>query len=634
MKLEKVISPISDFNLAWDSRRFVCGQDRQIETNYRFCIRHNDQTPETPSSVELNGTGITARFDGFKAAINYNIDAEGLYLDENISLTFDNSLVTLNDIAIGPQLDVSDLQGFTATPVPFKVGLDGKSKVIDLNDPQEGSYSAEGWVLDNGTDGYLVMRVPTGSALTCFVPLIIRKEGARILLQFGSIGPDGDNHQVRNSFLDTQWQEQTIELPTTRFVCFKGNWQTGYEIFRRMVEMSLTRSSEPKRGPLPITYNTYHDFGPSYDRARLVEIMPRLASMGIGLMHLDPGWETVWGSNVWKEDTMGPVEEFTREAEKHGLLVGNWTSVHTTDTQVHNDFYIRNSKGEKYLAEKFGEVELWGVCPDSGWREETLANLSKLGNAGFRFLNSDFHDWPWSAESCQSKEHYHDKPLTRVQWAESLNKLYEELHKACPNLVIEMHDHVESGDYRTPVWYMYDRPYSYDEKWAYEFMWTTHQDLLDRKLFSLYYMRLAEPIPFFLHMNASSDNSNAIAFWYVASCVTHIGVGAIMNSSEEQRQAYAKAFAAYNARSEAFTLGRFYGVDELTHVHVYPDKKRAVILAFNIEDEPIERSFAVDTEMWDMEQGRIKVEGAQLSDGLITVNIPPKDVVIIDVAVE
>jgi hypothetical protein len=203
--------------------------------------------------------------------------------------------------------------------------------------------------------------------------------------------------------------------------------------------------------------------------------------------------------------------------------------------------------------------------------------------------------------------------------------------------VIELHDHVESGEYRTPAWYLYDRPDSYDEKWAYEFMWTTYQDLMDRKLFSLYYLRLAEPIPLFLHMNASSDNENALAFWYVASCVTHIGVGAVLKSSKAQRKAYMKAFARYNERFDAFALGDFFGIDELTHVHVYPDRRRAVLLAFNLGDENETREFSLDTQAWEMAEGEVRLIGADLRRKgkrlTASVSIPPKGVTLVDLSI-
>ncbi len=582
-----------------------------------------DASPDSTVTRHSDRTVLARHFTGLQVETVYTMPEDRLWLDERVTLTFESGPARLSDIYAGMVLDRESLRGFTATPVPFRVGLDGTERTLELDRAEDGAWFAEGWVLDNGRHGLLVMRVPTGSAYTCFVPLVINADG----VQVGSVGPDGEDHRERSTYLDTDWPQCRIESPATRLVFFRGDWRTGYEVFRQMIRASLQRTREPRKAPCPITYNTYHDFGPSYDKGRLLEIMPRLARMGFGMIHLDPGWETVWGSNVWNTPVMGEVGAFVKEARDLGLEVGCWTSVHTTDPDVHGDGYALDREQRKYYAEDFTIMDpsfnrLWGVCPASAWKNRALESLSMLGSAGVRFLNSDFHDWPWFGESCWNTEHDHRRPLTRAEWAEALNSLYEDLHKACPEMVIELHDHVESGAYRTPVWYLYDRPFSYDEKWAYEFMWKTYQDLMDRKLFSLYYLRLAEPIPLYLHINASSDNENALAFWYVASCVTHIGVGAIMRSSDEQRAAYAKAFEQYNARFDAFALGEFHGIDELTHVHVYPDRKRAVLLAFNLEDEAVEREISIHPRAWGM-------SGA-ITEERLKVQIGPKNVTLVD----
>lgn len=626
MKLEQSLIHVSHLELAWQYRRFALEQHSAFaEGAYVFDVGL-DRSP-TGSPVPRSCCGalaLAAELGPFSVEIDYSLGPEGAFVDEAVSLEFHEPPVTLTDLHIGMRFDTEALAGYTATPVPFRVGLDGRSGVVNIAQAQPGAFFAEGWVIDNGADGLLVMRVPDGSPYTCFVPLVIDAGG----MQVGSIGPDGESTFERSPFLDVQWQSPRLHFPATRFVFFRGDWKTGYELFRGMVEQSLARNPF-ERPACPITYNTFHDFGPSYDRARLLEAMPELRSIGFGMLHLDPGWETVWGSNEWNDQTMGSPESFVEAAGAHGLQAGCWTSVHTTDPEVHGANYTLDSHGSKYLAEDFtrfnpASVQLWGVCPASEWASDALRKLSRLGKAGFRFLNSDFHDWPWSGESCHSSKHCHSAPLTRPQWVAALSDFYRSLHAACPGLTIEMHDHAESGAYRTPVWYLYDLPGSYDEKWAYEFMWTTYQDLLDRKLFALYYMRLAEPLPFYLHINAASDNDNALAFWYVASCVTHIGVGAILGCSDSRKQAYRSAFERYNARFDAFTRGRFHGIDELAHVHVYPDRRRAVVLVFNLEDEPLERTLLLDPEAWGMESA-----GTECRELRITV--PPKDAAIVDV---
>lgn len=641
MKLDNVLKRVCKLDGDWNTRAFTLEGDEQGKCCWRFEVDWDGGSSRKPRSSKVSlpvadSWKMAASFDGLDAEVTCEIGSDGRWIDESVTLTFADENAKINDLSIGMELDLADLDGFRATPIPFRVSLKGESQVIDLSSAADGAYYAEGWVVEDGEEGFLVMRVPTGSAYTCFVPLVVRTEDTRRTLQVGSLGPDGSDHRERSCYLDTAFAGGKIEFPKTRILFFRGDWRTGFEIFRQMAAQSIARTGEPRRKPCPISYNTYHDFGPKYDREKIFELMPMLSEMGFGLIHLDPGWETVWGSNIWGEDHMGDLDELVAEARRNGLEVGCWTSVHSTDPDVHGDNYTRNQAGEKFYAEDFAIMNpewnrLWGSCPASEYQNTALANLSRLGKAGFRFLNSDFHDWPWMGEGCWSKDHWHKGWLTRPEWCEALNQLYVRLHEACPDMVLELHDHVESGEYRTPVWYMYDRPGSYDEKWAYEFMWHTFENLMDHKLFSLYYVRLAEPIPMFLHMHASSDNEHAIAFWYIASCVNHVGVGAILKSSEKQRESYKKAFAEYNARFEAFSSGTFHGIDELTHVHVYPDRRRAVIVAFNLTDEEVTREFKLEPKEWDMNDGGLSVEGAKLSsEGLVQVVVPAQGVVLVD----
>ena len=135
-----------------------------------------------------------------------------------------------------------------------------------------------------------------------------------------------------------------------------------------------------------------------------------------------------------------------------------------------------------------------------------------------------------------------------------------------------------------------------------------------------------------------SDNNNALAFWYVASCVTHIGIGAVMRSSENQKAAYARAIGEYNKRFEAFTIGKFYGIDELAHVHVHPDKRSAVVLLFNLEDNEVERKVFLDVEAWGMADGALRAsrdgDNLSASDSSVVTWIGPLECAIVDVEIE
>ncbi len=531
---------------------------------------------------------LTGCENDVKVCIEYRSDAGSNFADETISVYLPPGSARLEKVLTGPVFPLAALDGFTIHPVPFKVGLDGIDRSIDIGSAEPAESFAEGWILENGCKGLLVMRLPDSSPQTCFVPMAIRGVGVGATLQIGSIGPDGSCHKSGNVVPATGKPGETLIFPVTRYVFFEGGWHEGVELFRSIISSRLHRLTLPYRAS-PVTYNTFHDFNSSYTRDALADVMPQLQQLGIGLLHLDPGWETVWGSTEWNEEVMGEPEAFIELAASFGLKVGCWTSLHTPDPSIHCGCYATDSEGFSYVAEQFGDFRLLGVCPLSCWREKFYKNLGRLVKAGFVFVNSDFHDWPWPGHSCRSTEHYHAAPLSRPEWAKALNDAFTSLRAENPNLVIEMHDHVESGEYRTPVWYLYDASGSYDEKWAYEFMWTTHQDLLDGKLASLYHVRKAEPIPLFLHINMSTDNGNALAFWYVASCVNHIGVGGVLNASKDVFQGYKKAIACYNQYFREMTEGLFVGLDELTHLHVHPGAEQALLIGFNLTDDVVHR---------------------------------------------
>ncbi len=512
--------------------------------------------------------------------------------DETITLHLPDG-ASLTDLLMGSEFEGGPLDGFRAHPLPFKVGLDGADQSFNLSGLATFSGFAEGWIVEDGNRGLLVMRLPSPDPDTCFVPLAVREEGGRRVVQIGSVGPDGDCHRTRSPYLHRAFAGGAVRFPATRCVFFDGGWEEGVRLFRAMLVRTLAGRLEGYRA-LPVTYNTYHDFGPSYSRADLIRAMKRVSELGAGLIHLDPGWETVWGSTVWDEQRLGPPEQIVAEAAVYGLHVGCWTSLHTTDPKIAEGCYALGPDGERRIAEDFGEVKLYGVCPASRWADVYRENLGRLIRAGFVFVNSDFHDWPWLETSCHDPSHGHAVPLSRSDWCEALNKMFAQLHETGGPVTIEMHDHVESGEYRTPVWYLYSRPGSYDEKWAYEFMWKTYADLLSHKLFALYHLRKAEPVPLFLHMNMITDNENALAFWYVASCVHHIGVGGALKASPAVFEGYRRAIALYNKHFEEFTQGQFIGIDELAHLHIHPNRLSAVLVCFNLEDVPEDRKILLN----------------------------------------
>jgi hypothetical protein len=147
-----------------------------------------------------------------------------------------------------------------------------------------------------------------------------------------------------------------------------------------------------------------------------------------------------------------------------------------------------------------------------------------------------------------------------------------------------------------PVWITANR--GYEENWGFEFMWNPIEDLVSGRALCLYYYNLGCDIPLYDHITAEKDNDACLAFWWHASTVRHLGIGGKKGLSSAQENptrwaAYTQAMARYRRLHEWFTRGRFVGIDELTHLHVLPGNPGGVLVAFNLEERPVERQLVL-----------------------------------------
>jgi hypothetical protein len=77
-------------------------------------------------------------------------------------------------------------------------------------------------------------------------------------------------------------------------------------------------------------------------------------------------------------------------------------------------------------------------------------------------------------------------------------------------------------------------------------------------------------------------------FWWNASTCRHLGIGGT-HSDPAVRKAQKEAMTAYRRLEPFFKAGKFYGLDEMVHVHVHPTEPAAVINVFNLESQPAAR---------------------------------------------
>jgi hypothetical protein len=74
-------------------------------------------------------------------------------------------------------------------------------------------------------------------------------------------------------------------------------------------------------------------------------------------------------------------------------------------------------------------------------------------------------------------------------------------------------------------------------------------------------------------------------FWWNASTCRHLGIGGT-HADPAVRKAQKEAMATYRRLAPFFKAGKFYGLNEMLHVHVHPTESAAVINCFNLESKP------------------------------------------------
>ena len=202
------------------------------------------------------------------------------------------------------------------------------------------------------------------------------------------------------------------------------------------------------------------------------------------------------------------------------------------------------------------------------------------------------------------QNHGHSVPARLEEHVQATCRLARMVHAEYPDSLIEMHDPAMGGD-RTravPIYYghgqcpegeQYCGPAGFDTVWAFELMWMPMNDLLSGRAIALYYYNLAYSLPLYIHIDLRTDNQNALVFWWNASTCRHLGIGGT-HPDAAVRQAQKDSMSDYRRLKRYFASGRFYGIDELTHVHSDAEGKSAVTNCFNLDGDAVEREIHFD----------------------------------------
>ena len=266
---------------------------------------------------------------------------------------------------------------------------------------------------------------------------------------------------------------------------------------------------------------------------------------------------------------------------------------------------------EARVVDKDGKRTDLQCLPSPAYLDTKTKRLLDLGRHGAGFLMFDSTQF---TGPCYDRSHGHAIPSTREEHAHALLELAQRVKSQYPQLLIEMHDPISgpSGIHYTPTYYQYAKPNSFDCLWGHEFMWDSMKDLVEGRALSLYYYNLAYSIPFYLHINLKTDNANALAFWWYASTIRHLGMGG-KGSDPAVWAAHVKAMQTYLPLKRFYTQGVFYGLDETVHAHTLPDLRESVINCFNLGEKPVHKQVQFRPADVGLPPGTVQVEGASFT---------------------
>ena len=290
-------------------------------------------------------------------------------------------------------------------------------------------------------------------------------------------------------------------------------------------------------------------------------------------------------------------------------------------------------------------IAFWEVCTlNPAWQKEKLERLERIAGQGMRFMMFDEFDW---RGPCYSPNHGHPVPSTPEGHVRAVFGLVHTLKERVPGILVEAHDPVWpwGGVRYLPIYFDQTldasrQAGSYEENWGFEFMWNPIEDLLSGRALCLYYYNLACDIPLYDHITAEHDNDACLGFWWYASTTRHLGIGGkkgldSKQVNESRWQAYLRAMERYNRLKDWLVRGRFVGIDEWTHLHVLAGRAGGVLVAFNIGEQPVQRTIVLKSADLGLGEGEPPVSGARatrVGDGLqLSMTIPPRSPLVVQI---
>jgi len=392
---------------------------------------------------------------------------------------------------------------------------------------------------------------------------------------------------------------QTIELGATRYQTVVGGYTQAAYAYRAFLDAQGCRF--PATYDPPVQWNELYDnpewhlYRPggeptprqtrhmTYTRELIEREAHKARIYNCEALYLDPGWDTEFGTFLWGEEWLGPRKPFIDGIRaKYGLKLALHCPLATWMSMDGRG--VSSWPSEAFQMNAQGEIIEGAVCLGSRqYLAEAENRLLAHCRDGVAFLMFD-GNW-WNA-GCWNPNHGHPVPYTKEDHARANLELARRIHRAYPDVLIEMHDAISGGAIQryTPVYYKYGLPGSYDENWGMELMWQPMEDIRSGRGRSLYYYNLGCNVPLYLHIDLRDDNLHCLVLWWYASTCRHLGIGGT-HSDPLVAHAQKLAMHKYHALQRFFKRGDFYGMHEGVHLHVLPDEGAFVINLFNLSDE-------------------------------------------------
>jgi len=581
-----------------------------------------------------NLSGVTLNGDfgnGLAIAHSFNVLPGALWIEEYVRLTNTSSHPIALPFRCGFVLPIGadTLKNYVFTAVPYRREPNGgrnqyndytldqilhercrsRLRNVPLLDTNIGrqmqpqlfteDYISEAWALTDGKNGFLISKYNQTARDFAILDSVSVSAGQEGLRWGGAGGP-----MVNPEGVLRLAPGQTNDFGITRITPFFGDLTEGFYTYRAETESRGHRL--PKNYDPPSQWNELYDNklwwgGDSANpvlRKKLYTLddmkfaASRAQDMGLEALYCDPGWDTPQSSHIWGAERLGPLPDFLAMLKNQygGLRLSLHAPLSSWTGQ-----YADLPPGSELVDQGGGKTNR--PCGASNqYVDITVKRMGDLAAAGVAFLM--FDGTAYFGE-CWAKDHGHSHPATTSEYADMENKIAYDIHKDHPDILIEMHDQLFGG-----VSMRYCPSYygqglgvpgkkGWDEIWAFELMWNPMEDLVGGHSIALYYFNLAYSIPLYIHIDLRQDNPQCLMLWWNISTCRHLGVGGT-HADPNIVAAQKKVIATYRRLKKVFCRGIFYGIDELTHIHVDRDLSHVAINCFNFEDHPVTREVRFD----------------------------------------